>query len=479
MIFPTPISSTETNGVNWEGCEYSKCGRTDKGVSAFGQVIGVRVRSNRPLANIPFKAAIGEDAMNSGENGTVLGQPPSDSADHDPATMDDPKIGEHQFDLIRHEIPYTWILNRLLPPDIRMLAWCPTPPPGFSARFSCKERKYRYFFTQPAFMPNFGSFAKLNTFKKATPSERPRREGWLNIKAMQDAARRFVGLHDFRNFCKVDPSKQIENFERRIFHAEIKELDQASQPAAYVRSPGFQEYESIDASTGLLTEAISNGIPGNFSLPPKIYAFILHGSAFLWHQVRHMAAILFLVGQGLESPDLVSRLLDVKSNPKKPMYEMAEDAPLVLWDCVFPKDRSESRDDGLDWIYVGDHAEVDNSKIPRITSAKGNGKFGMGGVVDDMWKVWRQRKMDEVLAGILLNKVVEEGNDPLDPDGRLRNAQGENQKRSSQKVFHGGNAPRLKGKYIPVLQLPKMDSVEVINSRYAERKEFQPIELIV
>ena len=35
--------------LNWEGCQYSKCGRTDRGVSAFGQVIGIRVRSNRPL----------------------------------------------------------------------------------------------------------------------------------------------------------------------------------------------------------------------------------------------------------------------------------------------------------------------------------------------------------------------------------------------------------------------------------------------
>jgi tRNA pseudouridine38/39 synthase len=33
--------------VNWDGCEYSKCGRTDRGVSAFGQVIGVRVRSRK------------------------------------------------------------------------------------------------------------------------------------------------------------------------------------------------------------------------------------------------------------------------------------------------------------------------------------------------------------------------------------------------------------------------------------------------
>jgi hypothetical protein len=28
----------------------------------------------------------------------------------------------------------------------------------------------------------------------------------------------------------------------------------------------------------------------------------IKGSAFLWHQVRCMVAVLFLIGQGLESP---------------------------------------------------------------------------------------------------------------------------------------------------------------------------------
>ncbi|KAL7617024.1 hypothetical protein Lser_V15G00158 [Lactuca serriola] len=30
----------------------------------------------------------------------------------------------------------------------------------------------------------------------------------------------------------------------------------------------------------------------------------IKGSAFLWHQVRCMVAVLFLIGQGLESPDV-------------------------------------------------------------------------------------------------------------------------------------------------------------------------------
>ena len=34
----------------------------------------------------------------------------------------------------------------------------------------------------------------------------------------------------------------------------------------------------------------------------------------------------------------------------------------------------------------------------------------------------------------------------------------------------GGNSPRQLVKYVPVLKKPKMESVEMINARYAKRK---------
>lgn len=40
------------------------------------------------------------------------------------------------------EIDYCGILNRVLPPDVRALAWAPVTE-GFSARFSCSDRTYR------------------------------------------------------------------------------------------------------------------------------------------------------------------------------------------------------------------------------------------------------------------------------------------------------------------------------------------------
>lgn len=63
--------------------------------------------------------------------------------------------------------------------------------------------------------------------------------------------------------------------------------------------------------------------------------FELRGQAFLWHQVRCMVAVLFLIGRRLEPPSIVDTLLDVTATPGKPAYRMAPDGPLVLYDCGF------------------------------------------------------------------------------------------------------------------------------------------------
>lgn len=43
---------------------------------------------------------------------------------------------------------------------------------------------------------------------------------------------------------------------------------------------------------------------------------VLIGSAFLWHQVRCLVAILLLVGQGYEQPEIIPQLLDIEATPR-------------------------------------------------------------------------------------------------------------------------------------------------------------------
>ncbi|ROV97776.1 hypothetical protein VMCG_07404 [Cytospora schulzeri] len=408
LIFPNP---EKPNEVDWNVCEYSKCGRTDRGVSAFGQVVALR------------------------------------------------------------EIQYAHILNRLLPPDIKVYAWAPNPPPEFSARFSCRERQYRYFFTQPAFqpLPNFleneGDERKQQQNKTKRPSSdddktnddsaRPKpKEGWLDIDAMREAAKHFQGVHDFRNFCKVDASKQITNFTRRIFEADIVEVDGVDTTIPYLSSPQFRDPHHSPAGNGVTY--------------PKIYYFHVRGSAFLWHQIRCMVAVLFLVGQGLESPTVVADLLDPAKHPRRPAYVLAEDTPLVLWDCLFGRDNEDGSPDEVDWLYVG---EGETGPLSL---------HGGWGVAGELWEYWREKKMDEILANRLLDWVANKtgvGRTPSGGEVEAARAQaGKTKMGSSTRVYEGGHGPRYVGNYVPLLKKDLLQSPEDMNDRWAQRKGFNNAE---
>eukprot|EP00731_Ephydatia_muelleri_P015446 Em0008g1166a len=185
-------------------CKFARCGRTDKGVSALSQVVSLYVRSNL-LEGV----------------GVVSNA--------------DCRASERKGDKTT-EILYMHILNKLLPEDIRVLAWAPVTA-DFSARFSCLQRTYKYIF--------------------------PR--GNLDISRMQCAAQKFVGEHDLGT--SVSPSS-----------------------------------------------------------PYQMHEVTITGLAFLWHQVRCMVGVLFLIGSGLEDVMLVDQMLDIEKCPRKPQYGMASEA---------------------------------------------------------------------------------------------------------------------------------------------------------
>ncbi|CAP70777.1 uncharacterized protein PODANS_3_8390 [Podospora anserina S mat+] len=434
------ITPADPSKIDFAPFEYSKCGRTDRGVSAFGQVISIRVRSNRPPSKSEQPAE--EDVVMEGtpeQNNTP--QLPGKKQQQNP---------QKEWEDIVDEINYPKVLNRLLPPDIKVLAWAPTLPEGFSARFSCYERQYRYFFTNPSMAPTL-----------LAPGEK---SGWLDIAAMKKAAKYFEGLHDFRNFCKVDGGKQITSFQRRIFECDIEEVE--GQDLGVVNFWGGEK-------------------------KGKVYYFHVRGSAFLWHQIRHMVAIVFNVGQGLERPEVVRELLDVERNGRKPGYIMAEEVPLVLWDCVFPKrpeivtgegerkvlSRGEDErafmhdpgfkgeikfeDDGVDWVWLGE-------------DQPGN-LMGSNGLVDQLWEYWHERKMDELLSGLLLQQVATRA-DLTRKLGKEEPAPKKNGKENLQRVYKGGNMTRSSGVYVPVMKKELMPTPVEINHKWAQSKGFKDSE---
>ncbi|KAL9144134.1 hypothetical protein ABFS82_14G277800 [Erythranthe guttata] len=213
--------------------QYSRCGRTDKGVSSVGQVISLFLRTN-----------LKEAAIN-GYSGEIFSEESCGA-----------------------EIDYVKLLNRVLPKDIRIMGWSPAPI-DFSARFSCLSREYKYFFW------------KEN----------------LDVEVMKTAGNKFIGEHDFRNFCKMDAAN-VHNYRRCITSFDI--------------FPCNERFED-----------------------DELWAVKIKGSAFLWHQIRCMVAVLFLIGQRLESPNVIDELLNVETTPRKPQYIMAPEIPLVLHSCEF------------------------------------------------------------------------------------------------------------------------------------------------
>ncbi len=120
---------------------------------------------------------------------------------------------------------------------------------------------------------------------------------------MRDAAERLLGENDFRNLCKLDASKQIVSFKRKILRAEI------SPVSIFVKNKCSGEDSAAQSPEA------------------SIYVFDLVGTAFLYHQVRCIMAILLLVGSGLEPPSVVTALLNAdRSNPLPPFRD-GEDTP--------------------------------------------------------------------------------------------------------------------------------------------------------
>jgi tRNA pseudouridine38/39 synthase len=427
--------------VNWEGCQYSKGGRTDRGVSAFGQVIGIRVRSYRPLERKEDEAAPAADAAAAALEHTV------ESSDNGATSLlaDGDLTAETKkkpFDPIYDELPYISALNGVLPPDIRVLAWCPVPPPDFDARFSCGERQYKYFFINPCFSPQPKSDVSRRSGSGVDQgSESGAR--YLDIEKMREAAKKLEGLHDFRNLCKIDQSKQMEDCVRRITFADVVEW-------------------GVNAHSDVQTQGVGQPSGSQSQVPgapngPKVYTFCVHGTAFLWHQVRCMVAVLFLVGQGLEEPSIIDELLDVEKNPGKPLYEMADDKPLVLWDCIYPGREArpgEKLVDSLKWIYAGDQMTNDT------------GRSGKNGLIPGLWASWYDTKMQEVLTDSLLGLALTQG----DRSG-LQNVQHQPSRAPATRLFDGSSWSKSVKQYVPLVRRSRLADLKEQNARWLDKHQ--------
>ncbi|RKP35549.1 pseudouridine synthase, partial [Dimargaris cristalligena] len=333
-------------------CRYTRCGRTDRGVSGLGQVVALDIRSE----------------------------------------------SDETVALNARELPYIRMLNRDLPADIRVVAWAPVPL-DFNARFDCIWRHYKYYFSDDGYPP-------------------------LQVDRMREAACKFLGPHDFRYFCKIDPAKEITNFERTVLEIDITPVE--------------------DPAGGLPHRDLNH-----LNRLPRFYQLDLRGSAFLWHQVRCMVGILLLVGQGLEAPSVVDQLLTVDPNQGKPAYPMASEMPLILYDSYYqPR---------LTWRY-----DSERSFQPlRLTHQR----------LTEMWTEHSIKALTARAGLEQLNRL------PVpQPQSNLRFGDASTQQLASLGVHlvtlvsSGGGQLVPNRKYVPLLERARQSSVDVTNERYQAKK---------
>lgn len=195
-----------------------------------------------------------------------------------------------------------------------------------------------------------------------------------------------------------------------------------------------------------------------------------------------MVAVLFLIGQGHEKPELIDRLLDVEALPEKPMYEMADGHPLVLWECRYPSPEGGDPNgaDSLQWLFPDDQL---GEKSTRRGPGDADGRYGYNGINEVLWSSWQRKKIDEVLAGQLLDVVASQRTGPslsssvshvedgaTDVGTTAAPVVGSNDQ-APVRVFDGGYRLRQASNYTPLLQRLRVQTPEASNARYRDKLE--------
>lgn len=276
-------------------CNYSRCGRTDAGVSAINQVIAMTIRTT---------------------------------------------------DIHGNPLPLMTILNRLLPDYIQVIDWSPVTD-SFNARFDCKWREYHYSFPIfPPFPPSPHSQSTLSLINddhennnshncngNGKNKKNPKSTTILNIELMQQAANLLIGHHNMKMFGKRDPSKPEDNsisinWHRHIYQSQITVTEMKTKT-----NNNDHENKKRKESEMKLETNMENNL--------KMACFKIRGSAFLYHQVRCTMALLLQVGKGemslLDFQNLLNDSFSMTS--PRPTVQMVDPEPLVLYNVHYDESK--------------------------------------------------------------------------------------------------------------------------------------------
>jgi tRNA pseudouridine38-40 synthase len=160
-------------------------------------------------------------------------------------------------------------LNDILPASVRVKEACDVPL-GFHARYGAMSKTYRYrILLAPVASPFIARFVYHCPYP-------------LDRKAMQRAAQRFEGEHDFTSFAAAgDPSEGNDN-----------------GPA--------QETPSRGNTRRLFSSRL------RWHGKSSILVYEARGSGFLHHMVRNIVGTLLEIGRGKMKPEDVPRIIEAR-----------------------------------------------------------------------------------------------------------------------------------------------------------------------
>lgn len=229
---------------------------------------GYQVQPNKRTVQSVLEAVLTK--MHKGETVRVSGSGRTDAGVHAKG-----QVIHFDSPLIIPEDKWEKAMNSLLPEDISVLSVVSVDE-SFHARFHAVGKEYRYVLHLSS---------KRNPFQRKFAYQYPYR---LNIQAMEQASKFFLGTHDFTSFCAV--KTEVEDKVRTI--------------------------ESID-----------------FTREDELLTIRFVGNGFLYNMVRILVGTLLEVGSGERSPEDIPIILAYKD--RRVSGKTAPAHGLYLWEVFY------------------------------------------------------------------------------------------------------------------------------------------------